>query len=435
MRRQLTWIAAVTTMLGFVASACGGGGDDAATEGVAATSTVAASASVAATSSVAASETATASVITASDGNASLLVPSGALPAGVEPGDLKVERVPNDSAVRSEGGEVLGTYELQPDGLELLEPVTLAVEIPVEDTPGYIVAIHRSGDEAEFIEDLTIERAPESETLTASMQIGHFSNVVVVQIASPFEAELSVPSDEILFAETFEIQAVVRRVVQPGQVISTLTTPTLTTEHWVGDGPWLLREGTMDVGGPAWPATVSDLPPTTSVSGPTFTLPPTTFECTSSGTARARYFGGITFPEEGEITTKDGDVFTAHPTMHPVFFTTSADPVTCVMPQIKAQLNAPLTTYTVTPELPSATIYSWSGKSCGVAAPGSSAGTWVWDHGTEDCNSEHSNEGHPEATIVLLIAGTLPISGEQYQLKCIYPGAAFGFGPQCVREE
>ena len=69
-----------------------------------------------------------------------------------------------------------------------------------------------------------------------------------------------------------------------------------------------------------------------------------------------------------------------------------------------------------------------------AAEAAASAGAWIWDHGTEDCNTEHDKDGHPEATITLLMAGTFPISGEQYLLKCTYVGAEFGFGPRCVLE-
>ena len=100
------------------------------------------------------------------------------------------------------------------------------------------------------------------------------------------------------------------------------------------------------------------------------------------------------------------------------------------MPKIVASAAPPLTTYTLSPEIPSATFFSWSGANCG-STTGITAKTMVWDHGGEGC--EHAGLPHLDATISLFMTGTFPISGEVFELRCNYTGAASGEGGSCTR--
>ena len=105
--------------------------------------------------------------------------------------------------------------------------------------------------------------------------------------------------------------------------------------------------------------------------------------------------------------------------------------VTCVGPKISADAAPPLTTYTVSPGVPAGvSFFAWSGANCG-SVTGSTTDTMIWDHGAADC--EHAGVGHPDATISLFMSGQLPVSGRAFELRCTYPGALSGDGPECVR--
>ena len=99
------------------------------------------------------------------------------------------------------------------------------------------------------------------------------------------------------------------------------------------------------------------------------------------------------------------------------------------MPKIVASAAPPLTTYTLSPEIPSATHFVWSGADCGSVTD-SIKSTMVWDHGREGC--EHAGEAHPGTEITALVNGTFPISGESFELRCTYVSAASGEGEECT---
>ena len=103
----------------------------------------------------------------------------------------------------------------------------------------------------------------------------------------------------------------------------------------------------------------------------------------------------------------------------------------CVMPRIVATLTAPLTTYTLSPALPDVSDdgieYAWTGADCGTTT-GDTAAAYVWSHGDEDC--VHFGVAHPDTTILLVVAVTVP-HRESFELRCTYISAATGEGPLC----
>lgn len=412
---------AILMFAGLLAGACGGGTAASRDNGDASSAT---------TVEGVTDPTAALEIVATSDGDATLLVPPGALPADVKLEDIKILSVTDDRAVVSEHGGLLGAYELQPDGLQLLAPVTLTVQLPPGGVPGQIFAVHISGDETETVTSVTIERAPEGDTLVASMQITHFSNVYVVYVPLPFQAEVTASASEVAFGETFEVLGVVRRTVGPERLIETLKVPPSKIYYYVDNTPWQL-DGSIDVIGSAAPERIESIPSSTSVSGSMFTLPPVTVECTSSGSAHARYQATVEYPLKKLIVVPDYGGLWSDPSTTSVTIRDVTESVSCVMPQVVASGAPPLTTYTISPAVPSATFYVWSGATCGEVT-GSTTRTMVWDHGQEGC--DHGGEAHPEANISLLMAGTFPISGEQYELRCTYTSAASGVGLHCAPE-
>ena len=103
--------------------------------------------------------------------------------------------------------------------------------------------------------------------------------------------------------------------------------------------------------------------------------------------------------------------------------------IECVLPAIVASAAPPLTTYTLSPEIPSATFFAWSGANCGSVTD-SITSTMVWNHGQQGC--EHAGEAHPDAEISVLVSGTFPVSGESFELRCTYVSAASGEGDECT---
>ncbi len=187
----------------------------------------------------------------------------------------------------------------------------------------------------------------------------------------------------------------------------------------------------MTASGPVVPTEVVDRPPLTGgMNQATFTIPAETFECTAAGSVRVDYRGTAGYhvmPVDvaeawvlyGELQDRTEEIVK------------SSESVQCVMPRITAAAAPPFTTYTLSPGIPGgASFFAWSGANCG-SITGSTTNTMIWNHGEEGC--EHAGEAHPDATISLLITGTFPVSGESYELRCTYPGAASGEGPECTR--
>ncbi len=367
--------------------------------------------------------------VEAGDGSAVLSIPAGALPEGVTLEDIEIREVSDDPDlfVATEGDPPLAVFRLEPDGLQFSEPVTLTVQLQVEDPSGQLFAVHVFGDEAELITDVESEVDPESNMLTASMQLTHFSAVWVTYVANVFEVEVSASASEVPVGGTFEVSVVVTRTAEAGQLIETLTVPAGEFYHSMTDDPWQL-EGSMSGAGPIAPKEVEDIPSLTSVSGPTFIVPPEEFECASAGPAHTVYAAAIHYQLRAVVVVQDYGGLESEPSARTANIKGFSNQVQCVMPKIVASAAPPLTTYTLSPEIPSATSFGWSGADCG-SVTGSTTSTMVWSHGEEGC--EHAGEAHPGAQISVLVSGTFPVSGESYELRCTYRSAASGEGVEC----
>lgn len=69
--------------------------------------------------------------------------------------------------------------------------------------------------------------------------------------------------------------------------------------------------------------------------------------------------------------------------------------------------------------------YQWSGADCGEVS-GSTTSTMVWYHGGESC--EHTTESHGGTEIAVFVSGAIAGSGESFEMRCTYDGAATGTG-------
>ena len=384
-----------------------------------------------------------ASVVTSADGATSLMIPEGALPSGVAATDITIRDVSADPErfVESDGRPTLAVLLLEPGGLEFSQPVTLTVrDLAIEptepsaetdppiDSPPPISVTHISGDNAVVVSDVVTEVDPVSNTLTASIPLTHFSWVIVTDIEKLARAEVDAP-EAADFGRSFEVTVKATRMVTPGQVVfeGTLTDRKGEVTKYVrrmSDRPWEL-EGLATGFLGIEPKRVKDVPPETKVTGATSERL-AVFECTSDVVGwnvdyyvRGKFWltsevNGVQGEDQQQTDTDKSDVAAG----------------SCEMPRIFAIATPPETVYTVLKSPIPAPSFTWSGWTCGSAA-GQGINLLVWDHGPSYC--EHTQVGHPEATISVLVRGTFEISGGPFELQCTYPGALDGKGPPCTR--
>ena len=152
-------------------------------------------------------------------GELTLEIPPGAL---TEDTQISVGKIPEEewSEAIKEGDPPLAVYQLEPDGLQLLEPATLTVQLLVEHSLGQLFVIHVFGDD---LESVTVDESkfdPETNTLTVSIQLTHFSIVEIwwgrrevfgARIVRPSSRKLRVP-----VGEPFLVTVTVTRNVEPG---------------------------------------------------------------------------------------------------------------------------------------------------------------------------------------------------------------------------
>lgn len=98
-----------------VAVACGGGDKDAAP----ANSEPAPEVDVAASATAGPIAPSEAATLTSDDGRVGLVLPAGALPAGVSTSEVTIAAVPVGELFASDDVRVLAAYELRPDGIQL----------------------------------------------------------------------------------------------------------------------------------------------------------------------------------------------------------------------------------------------------------------------------------------------------------------------------
>ena len=120
-------------------------------------------------------------LVESADGNVTLDIPAGALPAGVTAADIEIRDVSDDPdyLVETDGDPPLAVLLLEPLGLEFSQPVTLTVrDLPVVDPIRRLFVIHTFGNDAEIITEVVSEIDPDTNTLTASIPLTHFSAVL-----------------------------------------------------------------------------------------------------------------------------------------------------------------------------------------------------------------------------------------------------------------
>ncbi len=264
----------------------------------------------------------TSTTISTPDGRASLSVPLGALPEGMTMDDIIISESSIDIDVYAELGvdPPLAVFKLEPDGLQFSEPVTLTVELAVTDsTNRHIEASLVSGEEVESFTDVVSELDLETNTITASMQLTHFSSVWIHYNIDVFSTVIDTSTAEVVIGESSEVKITVTRMVEPGTLLSVLqyddgTQVQISLGHSpllpdsASDDTWTL-EGDLTAIGPVTPSKVENFPPLSSTSGQTFTLPTQKFECTSQGETSMSYIATGLYHRAMVTVTKNFGVF------------------------------------------------------------------------------------------------------------------------------
>lgn len=380
-----------------------------------------------------------------------LFIPDGALPDGVTPEDisLSVLRVDPDFYTDQGVEPPLALIQLGPDGLQFSEPLTLTLEVPVEDSTDrqlqvYLVNVEESASgseppehDSELIEGVVSDIDMMTNALIASIPISHFSNVWTVYIEKVFKTEISTSVSESLFGKIFEVETKVTRKVEPGTLLKTLKVAQGEFFYYLGhltiytgNDTWSL-EGEFKSVKAVLPASVKDRPMLTSnLTQQVFNGAPEEFVCTSSGPASVVYSGTASYYEQYGFNAPNYGILPPKPANKRDERIFKIADLKCIMPKIVATAAPPLTTYTLSPDIPGgAEFFTWSGANCG-SVTGSSTSTMIWDHGALDC--PHDSTGHPDATITILVTGTFPLSDESYSLNCSFVGAESGEGPDCT---
>ena len=144
-------------------------------------------------------------VVTSSDGIATLTIPQGALPAGVSQSDISITSLPPET-ISDDVLERL-VFALEPDGTVLGSPamVSIAIDPPAEGEPfGIPLVLHLSGEEdVEVLDGVVIAFDEETGAGTLSFEVGHFSLISYERTKAMFDVAVSPRSGSFNVGETF----------------------------------------------------------------------------------------------------------------------------------------------------------------------------------------------------------------------------------------
>ena len=123
-------------------------------------------------------------IVESSDGSASLTVPPDAIPSGVDPSTIAMTAFTEEELLFMEEGSAIAAYDLQPDGLEFSEPITITIRLPLPPDGGSFQLLHNVGeiddsdDVFETIEALDVVVDSDAGVVIATAELSHFSKVI-----------------------------------------------------------------------------------------------------------------------------------------------------------------------------------------------------------------------------------------------------------------
>ena len=126
-------------------------------------------------------ESPTTVIIESDDGTAHLEIPIGALPTGVAYSDITIKNITAESELNDPAESQV--YDLQPHGLQFIEPVTISferrTEIEIDGDIRIPVLHHRFEDTVEIIAETTYAFDFSRKQMNISADIDHFSNMLI----------------------------------------------------------------------------------------------------------------------------------------------------------------------------------------------------------------------------------------------------------------
>ncbi len=433
--------------------------------------------------------------VKSADGSAQLDVPVGSLPAGLRVEDIKVAAVdPATLPVTFPDGPALAAYTLEPDGARFLQPVILTVTLPGKD--GFLPsAVMVSGNEVSAALDMEVTLDAESETLTVSTKLDHFSNVIYHHRSFFWVPEMKFVGDQVV-GGAFVGEAKIGVVQSEFQLYYRGTTDPLVLVK-LTDRPRLTGLFSV-VRGPVVPTRSLDKPRDLvlekslrvdntrgGVQDDTYYTFKETYQCTRPGLVVLEYEAYLSYSVEYEwasfrglfsgdassgpasllikIRTVPFQCKTTLPTVTPV----SKQNLNPNSPPENSAINAVLTllpsglyetTYSLVMRDPNGDVMSpvWErlgGESCGSGnyltrqkggelgldptVVGEGEFQYVWLHSAHRepwCHPNDVGEPHPvhaETVIKVTITDGLSNRAGRFSVTCFYTGVASGRGPAC----
>ncbi len=120
--------------------------------------------------------------VAAPDGSAKIDFPTGALPAGVRPGDIRIGPIPTDDVLTvDEGPPAVCAYELLPDGLQLLQPARVTIFGTPEEFGSGVWVLRVHGDEVDLVTDLLLT-IHERDAASVTYSVERFSEDCVTRL-------------------------------------------------------------------------------------------------------------------------------------------------------------------------------------------------------------------------------------------------------------
>ena len=139
-------------------------------------------------------------VLKASGGKFTVTIPAGALPAGTDPGTLKV--TPITVADTLSDGQIIAAYSLEPDGLRLSAPATL--EVTLDPASVHELVGHHSGIGGDEILPLQVTGQTDT-ALTLTAPISHFS-IAAFEDSPVQRIETRIPPHNALLGQPFTVR-------------------------------------------------------------------------------------------------------------------------------------------------------------------------------------------------------------------------------------
>ena len=399
--------------------------------------------------------------IRSDDGRASIAIPDGALPKGLALKAIRVSVIkPQDAPARAEDGAVLHSFRLEPAGTQFQKPVTFTLTLPLSADTGLAPLLMQSWGaaiETQFVspERVTAQRDLKTGTVSISADIQHFSTIVVDE-RGLFAAETQPPAGEFVVGQsldwTLTIRAQERRYTnhlggafgQPEVDVDVVVSVANGTTFGVSPQDPVRTLGALQ-------PRESNLP-AVSVRAETGYRAEQRLTCAEAGEDRAYVPGGLWISFTEQVQSRHRAPASPAPYVRraerstwlseasPTYKCVASKPV--AVGPITAVAGA-LTVYTLDISgIPAeeAATFTWSGSTCGTAAP--EGNRYSWDHRevvvglsggrgnrelgrAGDCNHRtDATHGNPEIAVV--------VTGKTFAARCTFQGAGGGTGPHCV---